>query len=445
MLPQNNLRQTQDEEHRLRLNAERIVSNRVKSNSKGNYLGKINTIKLYLLSREDHVTLIDQNNEIIVPLSSGVVEDLFSWLSTNTNLPKKRTRRRTININDGDVDDDDQIIGDDDDVEEDDENNINNNADIDESIFAENSITISSSCMQGYKSALIWLYKEKRIPFSSDINNWCETFILGYKRNIADKKSRGIMSITEGKSPLSFQGYSKICEYFASCAASGKNFTWNLIMFAWVFMVFSWNLVGRSKSVGNLMLQHMDWHQDYIKLKLPMHKGDQTGEGIGNEKAIYANPYCPSICAINTLAIYIFSKYRGNNIVRQQLFEGTKSESRFRAILTNVLKTMVNLFPSLDLGAVIGDIGTHSNRKGAASYLLGFFFISAVNVYLRAGWSLGNVQDRYIFAGAGGDQIVGRAASGLPVNDLRFAVLPPHFSDEDTILLNAIGNLLYIY
>ena len=67
------------------------------------------------------------------------------------------------------------------------------------------------------------------------------------------------------------------------------------------------------------------------------------------------------------------------------------------------------------------------------------FFISAVNVYLRAGWSLGNVQDRYIFAGAGGDQIVGRAAAGLPITDMRFAVLAPHFSNEDLDMLNEIG------
>ena len=64
------------------------------------------------------------------------------------------------------------------------------------------------------------------------------------------------------------------------------------------------------------------------------------------------------------------------------------------------------------------------------------FFMSAVNVYLRAGWSLGNVQDRYIFAGAGGDQIVGRAAAELPIKDMLFAVLPPHFSNEDLKLLN---------
>ena len=56
-----------------------------------------------------------------------------------------------------------------------------------------------------------------------------------------------------------------------------------------------------------------------------------------------------------------------------------------------------------------------------------FVVISTVQVYLRAGWSLGNVQDRYIFAGPGGDQIVGRTVSGLPVTDRTFSILPPHF------------------
>jgi hypothetical protein len=65
--------------------------------------------------------------------------------------------------------------------------------------------------------------------------------------------------------------------------------------------------------------------------------------------------------------------------------------------------------------------------------------ISAVQVYLRAGWSLGNVQDRYIFAGAGGDQLVGRAVSGLPTNDQNFSILPPHFSQETLLYLSEFG------
>ena len=93
-----------------------------------------------------------------------------------------------------------------------------------------------------------------------------------------------------------------------------------------------------------------------------------------------------------------------------------------------------------DLGANIKDLGTHSERKGSSTYVLSLSTaISAVSVYLRAGWSLGNVQDRYIFAGAGADQVVGRTVAGLPINTSDFAILPPHFSAADLAILNDIG------
>jgi len=53
---------------------------------------------------------------------------------------------------------------------------------------------------------------------------------------------------------------------------------------------------------------------------------------------------------------------------------------------------------------------------------------TAIAIYLRAGWSLGNVQQRYILAGDGGDQVCGRAATGLKITDPSFAALPPHFN-----------------
>ncbi len=49
---------------------------------------------------------------------------------------------------------------------------------------------------------------------------------------------------------------------------------------------------------------------------------------------------------------------------------------------------------------------------------------------ITSGWSLGNVQDRYIFGGPGADQLVGRAVCGLPTTQNSFAILPPHFSTE---------------
>jgi hypothetical protein len=47
---------------------------------------------------------------------------------------------------------------------------------------------------------------------------------------------------------------------------------------------------------------------------------------------------------------------------------------------------------------------------------------------LRAGWSIGDVQQRYIFTTNGADQFVGRCAVGLDINSPTFAQLPPHFA-----------------
>ncbi len=45
-------------------------------------------------------------------------------------------------------------------------------------------------------------------------------------------------------------------------------------------------------------------------------------------------------------------------------------------------------------------------------------------------WTLGSVQQRYIFAGGGGDQFAGRACSLIDVNSTEFATLPPHFPPD---------------
>lgn len=51
-------------------------------------------------------------------------------------------------------------------------------------------------------------------------------------------------------------------------------------------------------------------------------------------------------------------------------------------------------------------------------------------MFLRAEWSISKTLDRYIFAGSGSDQVVGRAVAGLPVYNSQFATLPPHFLAE---------------
>lgn len=57
-----------------------------------NYMGKLNTLKVYLRAhgREE---LIDSDNNIIVPLDSDTIHNMFAWLSKNTDLPKGRRGR----------------------------------------------------------------------------------------------------------------------------------------------------------------------------------------------------------------------------------------------------------------------------------------------------------------------------------------------------------------
>lgn len=85
-----------------------------------------------------------------------------------------------------------------------------------------------------------------------------------------------------------------------------------------------------------------------------------------------------------------------------------------------------------ELGLKVEDFGTHSFRKGVATYTAGFIGgPSIISIFLRAGWSLGQVQDRYLTYADGGDQFCGRVACGLSLNDGdKFSVLPPHFDGQ---------------
>ncbi len=86
------------------------------------------------------------------------------------------------------------------------------------------------------------------------------------------------------------------------------------------------------------------------------------------------------------------------------------------------------------------DIGSHSIRKGASSFVSSGSTAcpSHAALTLRAGWSLGDVQDRYLRYESAGDQYVGRTVCGLPCDSASFCILPPHFPERPPSLTNAI-------
>ena len=194
--------------------AAQIVDRRIVEGTKSNYRGKLNTIKLFLLQHPQGELYLNEDEDVIPPLGDQVLKEFFGWLSKNTDLPKKNRRGVPVDADDENADD---------------------IADVD--VFANNKVTIAHSTMQAYKSALLWLYQENNVIMDKPMENYIDSFIHGYKKTIADKKSRGVMSIVEGKAPLSFQGYCTLAHTMAVSIPARNRFPWSESIFSWPYMV----------------------------------------------------------------------------------------------------------------------------------------------------------------------------------------------------------------
>ena len=73
--------------------ANHVLSKRVVVKTKSSYRGKLKNILKYLQSNLNYRRWI-RNGEIKVPLSEEVIKSLFGYLSTNTDLPKKKKKKK---------------------------------------------------------------------------------------------------------------------------------------------------------------------------------------------------------------------------------------------------------------------------------------------------------------------------------------------------------------
>ncbi|ETK72455.1 hypothetical protein F441_20896 [Phytophthora nicotianae CJ01A1] len=159
-------------------------------------------------------------------------------------------------------------------------------------------------------------------------------------------------------------------------------------------------------------------------------KYDQGNDRPRDPRHVYANPLQPSVCPILALAIYwATSTFDVDN----RLFPGSDQYDRFRKRLYRLLEDEMVSVELKRRGVNPSDLGTHSMRKGAATYCASGSTAcpSSTAVHLRAGWSLGGVQNTYLRYEAAGDMHVGRTVAGLLTNSCEFAILPPHFVEQD--------------
>jgi hypothetical protein len=320
--------------------------------------------------------------------------------------------------------------------------------------LTEQTPTPAASTLEGFRSALLYLYKKDLVVIDPTLIARLGQLMSGYKRTISDKKQSGDMKTFEGKHHITFSGYQLLANTLMAMGPvsgegkSGSRINFNIMFFSWSFLILQWNLMARSASVASIMLQHLSWENDALIVTTPKHKGDQEGAHIF-PRHVYANPINPVICPILALAVQVFSTsfLPGNESKeRFKLFHGKAQEKRFQNIIRSALDKM-DESQAAQLGAKPGEIASHSTRKGAASYCSSMVSgPSITQVFLRAGWSLGQIQDRYLFSGNGGDQFTGRVLSGLNNTDQSFKTLPPYFTSTDSIpTLQQWGQILPNY
>jgi hypothetical protein len=131
---------------------------------------------------------------------------------------------------------------------------------------------------------LLWYYYPS-------INDWIVTYVKGHKKVVAYKKSLEAM-IQEGKSAISFEGFNILCETMCSLEPTGRKFTYQELLFGWAYCAICLNTtMGRSNSVHGIMFHHITWKDDCLVITFPKSKCDQTGEGLSNDKNVYAYLY----------------------------------------------------------------------------------------------------------------------------------------------------------
>jgi hypothetical protein len=236
----------------------------------------------------------------------------------------------------------------------------------------------------------------------------------------------------QGKEPMSVELYKAISGWLLDYGTPDG-------VFAHCYLVLTWNLACRANNTANIRFSDIVWSTsfDSFGISFAHTKTDQLGEDSKYLRHIYANSYSPLVCPVLALSMYLSSCFNLVQTTDDCLFPGSDQAKRFGSILGVLLKEKQDAVSQM--GFLLKDLGTHSIRKGAVSYLASLpGGPPAAAVCIRAGWTMGKVQDIYMRYVASGDQFVGRCLSLLPVLRPEFASSPPHFVEADDVWVELV-------
>ena len=146
-------------------------------------------------------------------------------------------------------------------------------------------------------------------------------------------------------------------------------------------------------------MSHLSWNQDMLLVNFGVMKCNQEGKRP-EQRALCANPLNPVLCPILSLGLYL--SLRCESLQQGSLLFGGNSVSHFNKSFTAGLNTLSNTDESgnspLSLaGRELSELGVHSVRKGAATFLSNCTTCgpSYTAICQRMRWTMG-MKDQYI-------------------------------------------------
>lgn len=144
---------------------------------------------------------------------------------------------------------------------------------------------IKVKTLEGYRSAIKYVYRLKRMSLPVEYGTDLATFFGGLGRIEADRVQAGTTSA--GKEPLSYKLYSEMCRATMMMEDGG---------FSRLFLTTLWNLMCRSMSVQTIDTLHLTAIDDSIGVMLYKTKTNQDGHGPKDPRHMYANALSPDTC-----------------------------------------------------------------------------------------------------------------------------------------------------
>ena len=236
------------------------------------------------------------------------------------------------------------------------------------------------------RSSLAFLYGECGVSRELSENTkylWKQMPIYqrGSARTAALQREALGMRTLEGKDPIPFAAFCHLAKILFK-SKEPEHVGLHL------FLVLDWNMMSRAEQCVDSNIELIGVEEDSLRFFVGKSKGDQEGmKHIDHPWHVYSVPSNPFICPVLALTKHLIANPQILN-GKCKLFEGSSQYTRFNKLLGKIINSPEHRDEFICLKMPPAYFGTHSIRKGAATFCATGVTSSPpiASICIRANW-----------------------------------------------------------